>query len=227
MGFFTRSAPTAPGAGLRRRVGETVARTLTANPAVQPAGSSLAQIFYVPEFLSPGECDTLIRIIDATNYPSELLNNRNGPDFRTSHSCNLDRWSPEVQPVDARIAELLGVDPDTGETLQGQRYQPGQHFRAHHDFFDEGEAYWPKMRDTGGQRVWTAMAYLNDVEEGGATWFPQAGIRVAPRRGLLLIWNNMAPDGTANRFTLHEGMTVTKGTKYIVTKWFREGNWVR
>lgn len=226
MGLFSRTAAPA-GPAHRRRLGQAVARTLDVDPAVQSAGTSVAQVYYAMDFLSPEECDTLIGIIDATNYPSGLLNNRNGPNFRTSHSCDLDRWSPEVHPIDERIARLLGVDPDTGETLQGQRYQPGQHFRAHHDFFDEGEPYWPKMRDSGGQRVWTAMAYLNDVEEGGATWFPQAGIRVAPRRGLLLIWNNMASDGNPNRFTLHEGMTVTKGTKYIVTKWFREGNWVR
>lgn len=226
MGFFSRSAPAPAGAALRRRIGQDVARTLAANPAVQSANVAVAQIYFVEEFLSPGECDMLIGLIEANNHPSGLLNNRSGADFRTSHSCDLDRWSPQVQPIDERVAALLGVNPDTGETLQGQRYQPGQHFRTHHDFFDEGEPYWPRMQASGGQRVWTAMAYLNDVEEGGATWFPQAGIRVAPRRGLLLLWNNMAADGTANRYTLHEGMTVTKGTKYIVTKWFREGRWV-
>src|SRR3546814_7418310 len=68
------------------------------------------------------------------------------------------------------------------------------------------------------------MIYLNDVAEGGATWFPTAGIRVAPKRGLLLAWNNMKPDGTPNEMTLHEGMPVEKGVKYIITKWFREAS---
>jgi prolyl 4-hydroxylase len=81
------------------------------------------------------------------------------------------------------------------------------------------------MQASGGQRTWTAMIYLNDVEEGGATWFPQAGLRVAPRKGLLLAWNNMAPDGSPNTRTLHEGMPVVEGTKYIITKWFRESPW--
>ena len=71
------------------------------------------------------------------------------------------------------------------------------------------------------------MIYLNDVEEGGATWFPLAGLRVNPKRGLLLAWNNMNPDGSPNDKTLHEGVAVMKGTKYIVTKWFREGNWIQ
>ena len=70
------------------------------------------------------------------------------------------------------------------------------------------------------------MIYLNDVPEGGETWFPTAGIKVKPRAGLLLAWNNMKPDGSPNEATLHEGMAVVSGVKYIVTKWFREGPWV-
>jgi prolyl 4-hydroxylase len=37
----------------------------------------------------------------------------------------------------------------------------------------------------------------------------------------------MQPDGTPNYDTLHEGMRVIEGTKYIITKWFRERDWVR
>ena len=40
-------------------------------------------------------------------------------------------------------------------------------------------------------------------------------------------WNNMNPDGSPNVATLHEGMPVVKGTKYIVTKWFREASWLK
>src|SRR3546814_1949532 len=98
----------------------------------------------------------------------------------------MSRWSPDVRPIDEAIADLLGITRENGETMQGQRYAPGQHFRAHHDYFHESEYYWQRMKNEGGQRTWTAMIYLNDVAEGGATWFPTAGIRVAPKRGLLL-----------------------------------------
>ena len=155
-----------------------------------------------------------------------LLSDNGSPNFRTSDSCDMDRYSDLVRPIDESIAALLGVPPENGETMQGQRYAPGQQFRAHHDYFHEGESYWPRMRESGGQRTWTAMVYLNDVTGGGATWFPQAGLRVKPRRGLLLAWNNMMPDGRPNTATLHEGMPVVEGVKYIVTKWFREASWL-
>jgi prolyl 4-hydroxylase len=211
----------------REAIGATVAARLDANPRVQRSPVEAVQIYQRPDFLDAARCERLVAIIDANRRPSTLLTDRAGPGFRTSESCDMDRWSPDVRPIDESIAALLGLPPESGETMQGQRYAPGQQFRAHHDWFGENEPYWPRMQASGGQRTWTAMIYLNDVAEGGATWFPKAGVRVQPRRGLLLAWNNMRPDGSPNHATIHEGMPVVEGVKYIVTKWFREGSWLR
>ena len=228
MKFFGKAkAATPSGSPARATVGAQVGARLDASPAVQRAAIDTAQVYYHPDFLDAATCDRLIAIIDAHRRPSTLLSDRNDQGFRTSDSCDMDRWSPDVQPTDEAIARLLGIDPDFGETMQGQRYAPGQHFRAHHDYFHSSESYWERMQKEGGQRTWTAMIYLNDVEEGGATWFPQAGIKVAPRRGMLLAWNNMKPDGSPNEATIHEGMPVAAGIKYIVTKWFREDRWIK
>src|SRR3546814_15723647 len=88
----------------------------------------------------------------------------------------------------------MQLPPEHGETLQGQRYLSGQYFRAHRDFFHVGEAYWPRMRAEGGQRSWTAMIYLNTLEEGVETPFPSLAFRLSPRPGLPLLWHNMPPD---------------------------------
>jgi prolyl 4-hydroxylase len=74
----------------------------------------------------------------------------------------------------------------------------------------------------GGQRTWTAMAYLNEPEEGGETFFPKLGIKVSPKIGNLLVWNNMDSLGKPNHDTLHAGLPVVAGSKYIITKWYRE-----
>jgi prolyl 4-hydroxylase len=227
MSIFAKPKPKQGGASMTRaRVGQQVTTRIEANPAIRKAKVDAAQIYYYPGFLSDAECDALIRLIDANRRPSTLLAASEDPEFRTSESCDLDRWSPDVRPLDERMANLLGVPPEHGETMQGQRYAPGQQFRPHYDWFSENQGYWEAMKASGGQRTWTTMIYLNEVEEGGATWFPQAGIRVMPKRGLLLAWNNMKPDGSPNPGTLHEGSPVVKGTKYIITKWFREFPWI-
>ena len=224
MAFFTRTQPKT--SRLREHAGQQVAARLDADPRVQRARIDAAQFYYHPDFLDAAQCRRLIGLIDRDRRPSTLLADNPEVNFRTSDSCDMDRWSPEVRPIDEAIADLLGIAYEQGETIQGQRYAPGQQFRAHHDYFHETEGYWEKVKPYGGQRTWTAMVYLNDVTEGGATWFPQAGIKVAPKRGLLLAWNNMNVDGSPNDKTLHEGMPVIEGVKYIITKWFREGNWM-
>ncbi len=223
MLFRKKSGAASP---VRQLAGLTVSQRLEANPRVKRAPLDTAQIYYHPDFLDARQCADLCAMIDANRRPSTLLADPYEPNYRTSESCDMDRWSPEVRPIDEAIAYLLGIEPDNGETMQGQRYAVGQQFRPHHDYFHENEPYWPRMVACGGQRTWTAMIFLNEVEEGGATWFPQAGIRVAPKRGLLLAWNNMSPDGSPNDITLHEGTPVVRGTKYIITKWFREGRWL-
>jgi len=211
----------------RARIGREVVAKLENNPHIRRAKVENAQMFTYPDFLSEAECDMLVALIEAAARPSTLLAMHEDPEFRTSSSTDLDRWSEEIWPIDDRIANVLGLPPANAETMQGQRYTPGQQFRAHCDYFHEGAEYWDKMVEYGGQRTWTAMIYLNEVDEGGATWFPRAGVRFKPRKGLMLIWNNMMEDGTPNYDTLHEGMRVLEGTKYIVTKWFRENAWIR
>ena len=220
-----RTRPTIS-AATRRKWGESVVQHLDADPTVFRIESPSVQAYYREDFLDAARCQTLIQLIDANRRPSTTLANKGDPTFRTSESCDMNRWSSQVEPIDNAIADLLGITRENGETMQGQRYAPGQQFRAHHDYFHAGQGYYDEVTKAGGQRTWTAMIYLNDVTEGGATWFPQAGFRVEPRRGLLLAWNNMNADGTVNVDTIHEGMAVAKGTKYIVTKWFREGRWL-
>jgi prolyl 4-hydroxylase len=164
----------------------------------------------------------LVEQIDARRRPSEISDDIGVADFRTSETCDLDWRDPLVAQVDARIEALLGLDLAASEPIQGQRYTPGQEFKPHTDAFEpSGADYYLHCAETG-QRTWTAMIYLNEPEDGGATRFKLLGKSIAPETGKLLAWNNLLPDGRPNPATLHQGMKVRRGTKYILTKWFRE-----
>jgi prolyl 4-hydroxylase len=208
----------------RAATGREVAARLDAGARRVPAAN--AQIYRRDDFLSAEECAALVALVDQDLRPSEVFAKGDWvTEFRSSRTCDFDIWQPTVAPIDARICALLGLSGEHGEPPQGQRYDPGQQFRAHCDWFEGDQPYWPGQVKCGGQRTWTAMIYLNKVEEGGATWFPQAGVRFVPRPGMLIAWNNMRPDGSPNPDTIHEGMRVVAGSKYVLTKWFREGVW--
>jgi prolyl 4-hydroxylase len=124
--------------------------------------------------------------------------------------------------LDQRCAKLLGVDPRFSEPIQGQRYDPGQYFKQHTDWFAPGTKEFDQNTSNGGQRTWTVMVYLNAVESGGETLFQHLDQRFTPRPGLGLAWNNLQEDGSPNQYTLHEAMPVDVGGKWVITKWFRE-----
>ena len=206
-------------------IGRTTTASLSRNPAVQMVAGTGIDLYVCQDFLSIEECGGLIAMIDADRKPSGLLSTTDDPDFRTSESCDLDRWHPFVDGIDRRICDLMGMKPRQGETLQGQRYAVGQQFKAHHDYFHVGEDYWQTERKRGGQRSWTAMIYLDEPESGGETWFSAAGLKVTPRTAMLLAWNNADKKGAVNPQALHQSLPVTAGVKNIVTKWFRERYW--
>jgi prolyl 4-hydroxylase len=213
--------------GLNRlgEIGRSTAARLARNLSVQPVAGSGIDLYCYQNFLSPEECGGLIAMIDSDRKPSGLLSASDDPEFRTSESCDLDRWHPFVDGIDRRICDLMGMKPRQGETLQGQRYIVGQQFKAHHDYFHVGESYWESEKKRGGQRSWTAMIYLDEPRSGGETLFPSAGLKVTPRAAMLLAWNNMDKRGVPNPNALHESLPVTAGVKNIVTKWFRERYW--
>lgn len=210
----------------RITLGAYVNARLQVNPkAFRIPCNNLLDIYIVRDFLDERDCRELIDQIDANNEPSKLLSYNGDQEFRTSHSCNVDPEDPTVKRVESKLMSLMGIDPTHGETIQGQRYKVGQQFKPHYDFFHQGESYWDDMMRSGGQRTWTAMVFLNDVEGGGETNFTHAAAKVTPRRGNLLCWNNMDAIGQPNTYAMHQGMPVTAGTKYIITKWFRERPW--
>jgi prolyl 4-hydroxylase len=214
---------------LRAEVGSRVGAKLDNTPGLWRLTSSPArpvQLYIRSGFLKPDECLGLCRQIDASSYPSPLYDKEKHEGVRTSYSCNLNVYDPLVSEVEGRIAALLGIDRSHGEPLQGQRYQTGQQFKEHADFFYVDQPYWNDYGSHGGQRTWTAMIYLNVPTMGGATGFKYLELAVSPQLGRLLIWNNMALDGSPNPWTLHEGQPVEGGSKYIVTKWYRERTFI-
>lgn len=208
-----------------RRLGNKVRERLDADPGVYKIDTDLADLYAVGDFLTPAECARLCMMVDATARPSSLHEIGYDAGFRTSYSGDLDPYDSFVKGISRRIDDLMGVNPAIGEALQGQRYLPGQQFKPHNDWFYSSEPYWKAEMKRGGQRSWTTMAFLNEVEEGGETHFVDIGIKLEPKPGVLLLWNNAKPDGSPNEATIHAGTPVIKGTKYIFTKWYRTRPW--
>ena len=151
--------------------GETSAQRLAAIPGMQRVPNGKLELFMLRRFLSPEECHALIELIDRDRRPSTIADPNGDDNFHTSETCDLDHADPPVAVLDARLADLSGIDPAHAEPLQGQRYEVGQEFKAHTDYFEPGGADYEQYCAVSGQRTWTFMIYLNEVAAGGGTRF--------------------------------------------------------
>ena len=187
--------------------------------------TSRLELLQLPGFAAPEECARLIELIDIGRRPSTIADPNGDDYFRTSETCDLDPAEPTVRALANRLHALTGIDPAHAEPMQGQRYDVGQEFKQHTDYFEPGGVDYEKFCSVAGQRSWTAMIYLNTVAAGGATRFKVIGKTIQPDGGRLLVWNNRRPDGSPNPATLHHGMKVRRGVKYVITQWYREWPW--
>lgn len=182
------------------------------------------EIFTIPQFLTNEECDHIVGLTELGSVRSSVAGigaeATKYDEGRTSSTAVLHETDPTVLAVNKRMHDHLGIEVGKSEPTQGQIYQVGQEFRHHQDAFGK-EAYHNHCLSSG-QRTWTFMIYLNDVEEGGETDFPTLQKTFQPVKGTAVVWKNSDGTGTENSAALHAGLPVKKGKKVIITKWFRE-----
>ena len=120
-----------------------------------------------------------------------------------------------------RIAEWTFLPVENGEIFYLLRYENGQEYKPHTDWFRrdaDGQHY----IGGAGQRIATVLMYLSDVEEGGETVFPKADITVRPKKGDAVLFWDVTPDHVDDDMSLHASKPVIQGTKWSLTRWIRE-----
>lgn len=182
-------------------------------------------IALVDGFLSPEECEALVALSAARLAPASVLDQTSGilevSSFRTSWHAKLERAeNPLVERIEARTALLAGLPDGHGERIEIIRYQVGQQYRPHCDWFDPGTPGGKARIEQRGQRVATILMYLSDVDEGGSTVFPMLGLDVRPRKGAALYFSNVNAQGLPEPLTRHAGTPVAVGQKLVATRWF-------
>lgn len=145
-------------------------------------------------------------------------------DVRTSSGTFLpvERIDLVARHIELKIVHAVGEDLDNSEPMSILRYESGEYYRPHYDYFDPKLNVSAGLMEDGGQRVASAVTYLSVPSEGGGTSFPELGIAVPPSLGATLWFRNCDEDGGIDPRSLHAGDTVTRGEKWVVTKWFRE-----
>jgi len=162
---------------------------------------------------------SLVSGFDQEKNKRGLLDNR-----RTSSSCWISHIHDEItQGLAERISELVNIPLSRAESFQVLHYADKQEYQPHLDTFDPSVKEYSHYLENGGQRILTAIGYLNDVIEGGETTFPNIKKKVQPKKGKIVVFD-LCYKGTdkPNPDSFHGALPVLKGEKWAFNLWFRE-----
>jgi prolyl 4-hydroxylase len=180
----------------------------------------------VDDFISEDECQEFINCSKGKLQPATVvgLDNEQKLKDRTNEFAWLEHHANEsIHEVSKRLSILVQMPIRNAEMFQVVHYERGTEYKPHFDSFDQSTELGKKYWEPGGQRMITALIYLNDVEDGGATYFPELNISITPKKGNVLVFHNTISETTnINPRSLHAGMPVSSGEKWAANLWFRE-----
>jgi prolyl 4-hydroxylase len=166
--------------------------------------------------LSDEECEALIQLSKDKLQRSKIGNARERHELRTSTSMFFQQAENDlVTKIEKRMASIMNIPVEHGEGLQILNYQIGQEYKAHFDFFSSAN------RTVTNPRISTLVMYLNDVEQGGETFFPKLKFSVSPQKGMAVYFEYFYNNQELNDLTLHGGAPVITGDKWAATQWMR------
>ncbi len=183
--------------------------------------------------LSGEYCDKLIDFSTGLLFKQPLDSAPKGhysKNYRTSNQCFLQKDSDIVNDLDTAAEYLTKINRENFESTSIIRYQEGQEYKPHNDFFNKESPHYNRMLQSGGNRIATALFYLNDNFGGGETQFIMCDeLNIVPKKGRCVIWHNLLEQMVfgkrkliENKASYHSGLPVLSGEKWIATKWIRE-----
>ena len=174
------------------------------------------------DFLTKEQCQEIINLVSSRFEAAGTLGKKIDG-YRVAESTWIfNNDQPLIKVFRERVSQLSGLPVCNMENISVVKYEIGGEYKYHQDFFHPGESYYDSCMQRGGQRLKTALLYLNEEFTGGETEFRDIPLTVKPETGKLIIWENVSPDGTLNFKSSHAGLPVITGTKYIATIWIRE-----
>lgn len=195
-------------------------------PVALESRATRPRVSTVDGLLSAEECRLLIANAEVHLQRSRTVDPETGlpmeQEIRTSSDAAFDAILEDLalRAVQLRMASAAGVPLDHAEHLVVLRYEPGQEYRPHRDYRPPSSI--ERDRPQAGNRLRTICVYLNDVEAGGQTEFPVAALKVEPRSGRAVVFDNLHADGTPDADSLHAGLPVERGEKWLATLWLRQ-----
>lgn len=143
--------------------------------------------------------------------------------IRKSKTCWINKYDDIVTKIIQRVCNMGNYKFENAEDLQIVKYGPDGYYNEHHDSCCDNSDECKDFVKRGGNRVLTMVIYLNNNFEGGATRFINLNKDIKPKEysGILFFPMNKTGD-KCHANSLHAGLPIKSGEKYIANVWIRE-----
>ena len=178
-------------------------------------------VLVLKNFISNESCDLIFKDVQNKLFKrAEVIDEKNNIKIskgRDNQTYIIPRPSFEsVEQVMKKIKETFSLETDDLTKVQIQKYSKNQKYKSHFDAFSKKYL----QQESGSQRKLSFILYLNEVLEGGETFFPFMDLKVQPLKGSLLVFQNCFGDTDyVHPKSLHESKPVLNGEKYILNFW--------
>ena len=179
-------------------------------------------------FLTHEECYSLIAKYKNQKLQKSLTTSPGDLQSKSKTSSeNRPLDSLDCDYLKSKVSEKLNWSYQCIENPHFIRYQQGNEYKLHYDDFPPIMFYMKSIAEINqlesrGNRIATALLYLNEEFKGGETEFPMNDYRIVPKTGLLASWHNIDRNGDRIEQSLHSGLKILSGTKYIIGFHLRE-----
>lgn len=170
-------------------------------------------------------CEKIINTFKDLVIPAEIINDQGmskKSEIRVASNYFFDsNQFPDILPLEQFISKVTKKSSQNLEQFCLIKYTPGGKYAEHYDASELINPLYPdKIPPT--PRSHSFLFYLNDDYEGGETAFTELNKKILPKKGKGIFWENYKDNGQLEKNSLHSGLPVTKGTKWILTCWVRD-----
>jgi prolyl 4-hydroxylase len=187
----------------------------------------------ITNVLTKSDCDTLInwaeprleksKVIgdDASRYESTVRTNSEV--LINHHNTKNNNIKKITGYIKEKISQITKLPIKNQEGITILNYQIGQFYKLHADWFNRDTKMFKEEILDGGQRLYSILIYLNNVEEGGETEYPKLGLKIKPEKGKLIIHKN-SEEGKDFPEVVHSALPPISGEKWVIVTWVRENS---
>lgn len=175
-----------------------------------------------PNFISDQEAKYILEK-SAKHFEDSIVISGVDTNIRKSKTCWLTKDDPNIKKIIQRVCDIHGYSIQNAEDLQVVKYDKNGYYNEHHDSCCDDNDKCIEFNERGGNRLVTMVIYLNDGFSGGATRFVNLNKDIKPEKYSGILFHPMNKKGDkCHHNSLHAGLPIDNGNKYIANVWIRE-----